>query len=307
MKSTATATPAITAPRFIREAIRAAFDQMNAQQDATNLETGRPIINSRTRQKLGTLAPILDDIDAGKRITTARQIEALACLHISENMTGKLEDVNAISTASSVNPICQVRAKDCTSICSHCFALLTLDRYTDLEQAAIINLVVLNAMIYSKAAWKAVRIPASDAGDIFRIEAFGDTASAIQAANYVIMAETHRHIKSFGIWSKNLGFWATAFDALGKPRNIIFTASSPIMNTPVEIPERFKWFVDHVFTVYDAAHALAEEIGINCGTRKCANCRRCYKRTTETAVNEIVKADAKKYYKAIGQEFTGRK
>lgn len=307
MKTTTTATAAITAPRFIRDAIRAAFDRMNAQQDATNPETGKPIINSRTRQKIQTLAPILDDIDAGKTITTARQIEALACLHVSESMTGKLEDVNAISTASSANPICQARSKDCDSICSHCFALLTLDRYNDLEQAAIVNLVILNAMVYSRAAWKTARIPASAAGDIFRIEAFGDTASAIQAANYVIMAATHRHIKAFGIWSKNLGFWASAFEALGKPRNIIFTASSPVMNTPATIPERFRWFLDHVFTVYTSDYAIAHDININCGDRKCANCRRCYKRTTETAVSEIVNAEAKKYYKATGREFTGRK
>ncbi|MBR2126902.1 MAG: hypothetical protein IJ943_09245 [Akkermansia sp.] len=305
MKSTNTAAQAITRPEYITRAIFAIIEKLDAQRDEIT-ETGRPALNRQTLRKLDIITPIWDRITAGKRISTADQVRALQALHTSENMTAKLEDVNAMSTACSVNPICKARAADACSICAHCFAFTTLDRYNDLEQAAVINFVVLNMMIYSPAAWKAISIPASAAGQLFRVEAFGDTASAIQAANYTIMAATHRYLGKVGIWSKNLGYWATAFENLGKPANVVFNASSPVLNQPMEIPDRFKWFIDHVFTVYDAAHALAEEIDINCGMRNCKDCRHCYKRSNAPAVNEILKQEAKRYYKARGINYKGR-
>ena len=305
MKSTTTAAQAITRPEYITRAITAILDRLNAQRDAIT-ETGRPALNSRTIKKLDIITPIWDRIQAGKRISTADQVRALQTLHTSEEMTAKLEDVNAMSTACSVNPICQARATDACSICHHCFAFTTLDRYNDLEQAAIINFVILNMMIHSSAAWKAVSIPASAAGQLFRVEAFGDTASAIQAANYITMAATHRYLGKVGIWSKNLGFWATAFETLGKPDNVVFNASSPELNKPATIPDRFQWFIDHVFTVYDAAHAIAEGVSINCGLNNCRDCRHCYKRNNAQAVNEILKQEAKRYYKARGIDYKGR-
>ena len=295
----------ITRPEYISRAISAIIEKLDAQRDEIT-ETGRPALNSRTIKKLDIISPTWEKIQAGRRITTAEQVQALQQLHTSENMTAKLEDVNALSTACSANPICKARAADACSICAHCFAFATLDRYNDLEQAAVVNFIVLNMMVYSPAAWKAITIPASAAGQLFRVEAFGDTASAIQAANYTVMAATHRHLGKVGIWSKNLGYWATAFDALGKPSNIVFNASSPVLNQPAAIPERFKWFVDHVFTVYDAAHALAEGVDINCGMRNCKDCRHCYKRNNGQAVNEILKQDAKRYYKARGIDYKGR-
>ena len=253
------------------------------------------------------MRPILEAIDAGRPLTMAEEIAALRCLHVSENMTAKLQNVNALSTACSVNPTCQARAKDCRSICAHCFAFLTFERYNDLEQAAIINFIILNSALYSVEAWAAVNIPPSAAFDLFRIEAFGDVASAIQCGNYIRLAETHSYLQRVGVWSKNLGFWASAFEVMGKPANMVFNASSPVLNEAMVIPDRFAWFVDHVFTVYNAAAAIAGDVNINCGDRICANCKRCYTAGNERAVNEILKQEAKRYYKAIGKEYTGRR
>lgn len=297
----------IKASAFIRQAIHDVFVRMYSQIDSVNAETGKPLLNSKTRKKLQTLLPFMRRIEEGKRISMDMQINVLHCLHVSENMTAKLEDINALSTACSVNPICAARSKDCNSICASCFAFLTFERYGDLEQAAIINFIILNAMVYSATAWKTVNIPASAAYGIFRIEAFGDVASAVQAANYIIIAKTHKYLGKLGLWSKNLGFWYTAFTAYGKPSNIVFNASSPVLNERIAIKPEFEWFIDHVFTVYNSEFALANNIDINCGDRKCKNCKRCYSKGNERNVNEILKQESKKYYKAIGKTFNGRK
>jgi ferredoxin len=142
---------------------------------------------------------------------------------------------------------------------------------------------------------------------MFRIEAFGDTASAVQAANYITLAYSHPYLLDVGVWSKNLGFWHIAYGVMGKPANMTFNASSPVLNTPIAIKPEYEWFIDHVFTVYDAAAAIGGNIDINCGERICANCRRCYTKGNGVAVNEILKQESKRYYKAIGKTFTGRK
>ena len=38
-------------------------------------------------------------------------------------------------------------------------------------------------------------------------------------------------------------------------------------------------YIDKVFTVYDKQHA--ENVNINCGGRKCAECLRCYTKSDE--------------------------
>lgn len=297
---------ALRLPAIVRRAIIDAFMAMLQDIDSTDPETGKPVLNRQTRRKVKTIAPIIQRYQEGRKITTAEQVKLLQCLHVSDEMSGKMTDINAISTACTLNPICRHRAQCPGSICTECFAMQTFTYKHELEQATALNLIILNLMEYSPAAWKAVAIPASAAGQMFRVEAFGDAASAIQAANYIIMAKTHRYLGKIGIWSKNLGFWGAAFERLGKPSNIVFNASSPAINTPAAIPEHYQWFIDHVFTVYDAAHAIEHGININCGLRNCKNCKRCYTRGNDPTVSEILKADAKKYYKAIGIDYKGR-
>lgn len=297
---------AIKASAFVKSAIMDIFTRMHNQLDAIDNETGKPVLNSKTKEKLTILHPFLQAVNAGEHIDIETQQNILLhCVHVSTNMTSKLKDVNALSSAASVNPTCLARSKDCKSICHSCFAFLTFERYNDLEQAAIINFIVLNSMVFDRAAWNEIPIPTSNG--LFRIEAFGDVASAVQAANFINLAYTHPYLLNIGTWSKNLGFWAVAFNALGKPENMVFNASSPVLNEQLVIKPDFKWFIDHVFTVYDANTALANDVNINCGERVCKHCKRCYTKGNEQAVNEILKQESKRYYKAIGKTFTGRK
>ena len=44
-----------------------------------------------------------------------------------------------------------------------------------------------------------------------------------------------------------------------------------------------------VFTVYTEKHATDNNITINCGTRKCLNCLKCYKNNNIVIINELLK------------------
>lgn len=189
-------------------------------------------------------------------------------------MSGKLEGFWSVSTSVLMNPICQQRAKDPESICHDCYAAVTASRYSELTQALETNYHILNEFLISEDSWKALNWPTSNGYG--RVESFGDVASVTCARNYLRIIRSHPHIK-FGVWTKNVALWIRAF-ALenGKPENMKFIVSSPIVNVTVEIPEEWMPYVDHRFTVYTKEYAEEHGVEINCGGRKCATCMNCY-------------------------------
>ena len=189
-------------------------------------------------------------------------------------MSGKLDGFWSVSTSVLMNPICQQRARDPESICHDCYAAVTASRYSELTQALETNYHILNEFLISEDSWKALNWPTTNGYG--RVESFGDVASVTCARNYLRIIRSHPHIK-FGVWTKNVALWIRAF-ALenGKPENMKFIVSSPIVNVPVEIPEEWMPVVDHRFTVYTKEYAEENGVEINCGGRKCMTCMNCY-------------------------------
>ena len=62
-----------------------------------------------------------------------------------------------------------------------------------------------------------------------------------------------------------------------KPNNFRLVYSSYYINKQSEIPEKFSYLVDAVFTVYTQEYAELNNITINCGARACLSCLRCYR------------------------------
>ena len=60
----------------------------------------------------------------------SRYTSNLSPVHVSDYMSGKMEGIPSISTSCLENPICRARMENGESVCSHCFAAATLDRYT---------------------------------------------------------------------------------------------------------------------------------------------------------------------------------
>lgn len=206
-------------------------------------------------------------------------------VYVSDNMSGKMQGVPAISTSVALNPICRERAKDPESICAHCFAKATIERYSRLGEHLAENTAVLTASVLNDSDLPRFGYNVG----MVRFEAFGDLNNTTQVANYFNIARNSAHVH-FALWTKNpiIIKWAIESGAI-KPDNLIIIYSSPKLNKPaLDIFERFP-FVDKVFTVYDKQTIAKENIAINCGARSCAGCGLCYFDKAVKIVNEQLK------------------
>lgn len=203
----------------------------------------------------------------------ADELKLVNAIHVSE-LGGKLEDYYSVSTSVLMNRICQKRACIPGSICRDCYAANNASSRSGVAQALETNHVILNNFLISETAWATMNWPTKN-GDA-RIEWGGDVETVICARNYLRIMKTHPHL-NFGAWTKNWGIWYAAFLLEGgKPNNMKFIISSPMVNVPVEIPKFIIPYVDHRFTVYEKKYAEEHNIEINCGGRKCKTCRNCY-------------------------------
>lgn len=201
-------------------------------------------------------------------------------VHVSDSMSGKMTGIPSISTSCLVNPICLKRMQDGESICAHCFAEATLNRYKAAGIAMESNYHLLTESVLPVGL-----LPVFANVAIVRIESFGDVANVTQAINYANICKANPCVM-FAWWSKNMNIIQEAFDKVGKPDNVIMVESSPKLNI-AKNPSRP--CVDKVFTVYDEKTIEAENVNINCGARCCATCRRCYSKNTESVVSEKLK------------------
>ena len=188
----------------------------------------------------------------------------------------KLEGIQSISTSVLVNPICQHRRGICGGICEKCYANALCQMRHSLDNHLVDNMEILSTRLLTKAEASAVPITTLYA----RIESFGDVRNVIQARNYIRIIRTHK-LSRFGIWSKNWYIWYAAFLKEGKPRNCTFVLSSMFLNVRMEVPERMKPYVDHVFTVWtkDKYEALWRGGNTACAGIRCLSCLKCYTKT----------------------------
>ena len=217
-------------------------------------------------------------------------IEIVNSLYFTTNHTGKMKGMNSLSTSPLENPICMERSKDVRSICHECYSIAMQAIFSPLAELLKKNTEILTTTIIPVEYWPMVNTL------FFRLESFGDVQNTIQVNNYCNFAERNPHC-NFAVWTKNIAFYDMVFKTRKKPENLIIIFSSHYLNTEAVI-DRFP-FVDKVFTVYTAEHAIENKIKITCGGRKCIECLRCYTKTDKVEyVNELLKADQAKIGKA---------
>ena len=206
------------------------------------------------------------------------------------SLTGKLENFYAVSTSVLMNKHCQNRAKCKGCICEACYAVNSVQSRSQLTQSLETNYMILNNFLISQDVWGTLAIPSINGKA--RIEAHGDVDTVISAINYNRIVASHPHI-TFAVFTKNYDIWKEVFETEGKPDNMIFILSSPMVNIPIKVTEDMKKYVDHVFTVYEKEYAKENGIVINCGSEetehKCKSCLRCYIYGTEFYINELKK------------------
>lgn len=257
-----------------------------------NVENNKPFNTKKT-----VLVEKLEKLVNGETLTFADEIQLVQCIHVSA-LTGKLEEFYSLSSSVAENDICRRRAMNKCSICSKCYAKDSVSYRSGLKLCLLINHIILNCFDISANAWSTLAIVSSNGK--FRFESHGDAASVTATNNMIKIMISHKWL-TFGVWSKNYGFWYRSFVKYGKPDNMIFLVSSDKLNTPIELPEFIRPYVDHVFTVYTFAYVKKHGVTIHCGFHHCKNCMLCYTLDSKQFyVNEILKKDTKNFKKYMG-------
>ena len=227
---------------------------------------------------------------------------------ICKDMTGKMESLASISTAIpggvsrryaaeiESNKYCEGRINNPDYICANCYADAMNERYPDLKEKLIDNTV-----LYSFDILPLELLPLLNYA-LFRLESFADLRTWVQAANYFNICKKNPQV-NFALWSKNPWLIQECIDhGYKKPKNLEIVYSSKKMNCVESNIFNLYPFIDKVFTVYTATYALRNNITINCGSRKCLECRVCYtKQKKHMFINEILKSDSTLYYSLVDE------
>lgn len=195
----------------------------------------------------------------------------------------KLAGLLGINTTITNNPCCigrrnkALKCGDCNHVCLGCYAnnLMNSWMYKPAELLAMYNQHILTSHLLTEDEIRGIDLVPNKT---VRFEMFGDTSNTVQAENYVRIPRYWEN-NSFGVWSKNLGHYKTAFNRHGKPENLSFVKSSEHLNTVDDVKED-EWFVDVVFTVCDDVDKYNELIkqynGVACAGVSCKSCMACY-------------------------------
>lgn len=194
-----------------------------------------------------------------------------------------MEGMQSISTSCLCNKLCEIRKSNEKTICNKCFADSQLKYHTNNQPIFEYNTKVLTESVIPE-----MYLPTINAC-YFRFESFGDLNNSNQVKNYFNICKKNPDT-NFAIWTKNPWFIAEAIkDGYEKPSNLNIIFSSLFLNQVNEAVAKYYSFIDKVFTVYDKEHA--ENVEINCGSRKCMDCKRCYKKHVGEIeyINELLK------------------
>lgn len=211
---------------------------------------------------------------------TISKFEKLTGVKFNKAMTGKMEGITCLSTSNLCNPFCAARKDRADMICSRCYADATCKNYKGLRENMQRNTEILTSTLFEISDFPIINAM------IFRLEAFGDLVNATQAINYLRLCKANPGVK-FALWTKNPGIIAQAIRVESKPDNLVVILSSALFNTPCDAS---RWsFIDKTFTVYDKPTIARDGVEINCGSRSCLACQRCYHKHTETDIREQLK------------------
>ena len=214
----------------------------------------------------------------------------------SYDMSAKMSGMLSLST-SPHGERCKANAER-FEVCKHCYAKATDSRYPALHNKLMTNARVLQTTEIAPEKWIHIDW---NSWRFVRLESFGDVNNITQVLNYFALCEANPHI-TFTVWTKNIDlYYAAIQNGNPKPKNLIIIFSSPMLNTEIRIPERYKGIIDKVFTVYTAEWLIENgktPCFINCGARSCKRCQKCYHADNGIVyVREILKSDVRKVHK----------
>ena len=202
-------------------------------------------------------------------------------IYFTKKHSGKMSGMWSLSTNCARNPHCIKQQGQPGTVCAHCYVNNIAKRYPAASARWAGNTEALNNEIIPVGDWPHI------SKEVFRLEAFGDLQSTLQAIHYINFSASNPQTM-FALWTKHPEYINNALAAgYNKPENMIIIFSSFYVNKPARAPYEF---IDKVFTVYGPEYARENNININCGARNCNTCRRCYRKADGIEyVNELLK------------------
>lgn len=202
---------------------------------------------------------------------------------------GKMTLIPSMSTSKKLNEHCQKMScssnPDC--ICTHCYADRTLAMYPVLEKSLENNTAILTRELTFAEIKEIAKFFLNTA--IARFESFGDLNNEIQLLNYIRIARAAKYTK-FALFTKRYDIVGQYFKS-GKrfPDNVTLILSSPLIDHVLHesFVTEFKNYHRRVITFTVTRDKTNP--AINCGKRRCVECRNCYDARNPKDVVEYIK------------------
>ncbi len=202
-------------------------------------------------------------------------------VHIS-TMSGKLDNLKAISTNTITNDFCnqQNALNNPSKICTHCYSHTMLKSYRKNMAPALQR----NSDRLSSKPLTSEEIP-NILERVFRFSAHGELINDIHFNNLMMIAESNPETV-FSLWSKRKDIITKVLKKRPKPVNLILIYSNPTISNILKAPPLY---FDKTFNnVLEDEHVEMQ----NCTGQQCKNCLKCY--TLNNGITTIVEK-VKKY------------
>lgn len=217
------------------------------------------------------------------------QINDQEYITISEHQ-GKMTLIPSISTNKKLNEHCMKLScsnnSDC--ICRYCYADRTMAMYPKLEASLTNNTNILAKRELTTTELHMIAKFFLNTS-IARFESFGDLNNEIQLLNYVRIARAAKYTR-FALFTKQYGIVRKYFESGRRfPDNITLVLSSPYIDHVLSdtLVQVFKQYHRRVITF--TVTRDKSNPGINCGKKRCVECRNCYDARNPKDVIEYIK------------------
>ena len=203
---------------------------------------------------------------------------------------GKMALIPSISTNKKMNEQCMKMAcsKNPECICTHCYVDKTMAMYPRLEGSLTNNTHILAERELKSSEIKEISKFFLNIA-IARFESFGDLNNETQLLNYIRIARAARHTK-FALFTKQYSIIKKYFES-GKrfPDNVTLVLSSPYIDHVLHesFVEDIKQYHRRVITFTVTRDKTNP--AINCGKKRCVECRNCYDARNPKDVVELLK------------------
>jgi hypothetical protein len=225
-------------------------------------------------------------------------------IHVTEKHNGKMKGLGSISTSPLYNEQCLQNRMIKGSVCEKCFSFAQINCFKKNFPETLEN----NTIILTNSILPLDQLPRLNFM-YFRFESFGDIANETHFINYLNICKVNPQT-NFAIWSKNPQIMDAVFNdmKIEKPKNLNIVISSLFLNLKYNLDtlhyKKRYWFIDKIFTVYNADFAIENNVEVNCGNKKCMECLKCYTKNDTIYINEVLKNEQKRYYKALEEDKT---